>query len=220
MKPTSTVSTVFGLALLAAVAYGLFLAATAGVALFVGLDATVQLFAAGAATLLVCAAMIANGLHAGARGEDLRQRRALRGTIYDQALQVRAAAPGTFRPEDEDRVERGILLHASPAVVSAYLRVRRADDGGSPDDLAQLARTMRRDLGRRGSDVSVDDLAELLRPAQASAVSVAPPPASAAPAPVVAPERPRANGRLGEITLSRITMPERGERRDDAASAE
>lgn len=217
----SFLSTVFGLALLAAVVYGLYFAATAGLGLFAGVDATVQLFTAAAATLLVCAAMIADGLHAGPRGEDLRQRRAIRSAIYDQALQVRAAAPGTFRPEDEQSVERGILLHASPAVVGAYLRVRRTEGRPSPDELAQLARAMRRDLGRRGSDVSTGDLAELLRPVDvpASAVAAAPA-ASAPPAPVVAPERPRANGRLGEITLSRITMPDRGTGRDDAASAE
>src|SRR4051794_11768289 len=165
MRSSATLSTLVGLALLAAAGYALWYLARSGLGVLDGVDATVQLAAAGALTLVVCASIVAHALHALTRGEDGRQRRAARAATYEHVLRLHGArGPGALTDE-ERAVERLMLLYASPAVLNAYLRLRRAQEaGGARQELAELVRALRRDLGNRGAAAGGAELAELLNP--------------------------------------------------------
>jgi len=160
---TSTLTTLFGVAFLAALAYGLYRAVGFGAGLFdgVGHEATV-ITAAAALTLLLAASIVAGGLRAVAGREELRQRAA----AYQAVLRLHAegAADPYLHPGDP-AADQPLLLHASPAVLGAYLRLRRAQEAGGDarEERASLVRAMRRDLGHRGADLRPDDLLELLR---------------------------------------------------------
>lgn len=167
----------FGVALLAAIGYAGWYLARWGVGVWNGASATVQIGAAAALTLIVCAAIIANGLHSVARRDDVGRQREARAAVYEQVLRLRVShgVPGLLT-NDEQGAEQLMLLHASPAVLRAHLRVRGAQDadgtGAAQDAMADLVRAMRRDLGQRGSDVSAGELAELLAPAPRPRVRV------------------------------------------------
>jgi hypothetical protein len=169
MKPSSALSTLFGVAFFAAVAYGIYRAVGFGAGLFdgVGREATV-ITAAAALTLLVCASIVAGGLRAVAGREELRQRAA----AYEGILRLHADGvvdsyhDGRGYPAAPDpAADQALLLHAPPAVLNAYLRLRRAEEAGghAREERAHLVRAMRRDLGHRGADLRADELVELLR---------------------------------------------------------
>lgn len=174
MKTSSFLSALFGLAFLAGVAYGLFLLARLGGGLFDGVDREVMVVTSvAAAALLFAASVVGNGLHAVARRDEVRQQRASRTAVYAQVLRPRTDAAelsgvygGPAPAEDAPGTNAQLLLHASPAVLAAYGRLRRAEEDAGRTDarqaLAQLVRAMRRDLGHRGAD-SLPELAELLR---------------------------------------------------------
>src|SRR5215218_4609197 len=133
MRTNQTIGTVLGLAFLAAFGYALYLAARFGVGLFDGLDREVAVVTGAAAlTLLLSATLIANGLHAIARRDDLRQQRGPRAAVYDHVLRLRGVEDGYGGGLGDDPAsERRMLLHASPAVLNAYRRLRHAEEGGS-----------------------------------------------------------------------------------------
>lgn len=165
MKASSTLSALFGLAVLVAVGYALWYLGRFGLGLFDGASSAAQLTAAAALTLLLCAYLVANGLHAIARGEDGRQQRAARGATYEHVLRLQGS-DGVVS-EQHRAAEECMLLYASPAALNAYLRLRRAQAGGAgkgTEEMADLVRAMRRDLGQRGADMGTSELAELLAP--------------------------------------------------------
>ncbi|HEU0301107.1 MAG TPA: hypothetical protein VFR37_16705 [Longimicrobium sp.] len=172
MKPNSTLSALFGLAVLAALGYALWYLGRWGLGVIGGVSPAVQAGAAAALTLLVCASIVANGLHAIARREDARQQRAARAAAYDGFFRRHGggaesgfAIRGGMLPLDGSAAHQQMLLHASPAVLGAYLRLLRAEEaGGGQEELVELVRAMRRDLGQRSPDVGVAELAELLDP--------------------------------------------------------
>lgn len=170
MKPTSTLSVLFGLALLVGLGYALWILGRWGVGVAAGASPELQTGAAAALVLLACAAMVANGLHAIARRDGTRERRGLRGAVYEHALRARAADGAPYGnaefPADAAAAHQQMLLHASPAVLGAYLRLRRADEAGvdTTEELVDLVRAMRRDLGQRGPDLGVAELGELIDP--------------------------------------------------------
>lgn len=150
MRKTSAVSVLLGLALLAGMGYGLFVVARLGAGAFDALDPHLRgIGAAAAGVLLLCACVVANAVRGHGRRADLRQARTLRAPVYEQALWL---AGGT----ELDAVDARMALHASPAVLAAWLRVRRGECTA-----AELAMAMRRDLGQRAPDVPLADLAEL-----------------------------------------------------------
>jgi hypothetical protein len=165
-RPDSALSTLFGVAFLAALGYGLYRAVGFGAGLFdgVGREATV-ITAAAALTLLLAASILAGGLRAVAGREELRQRAA----AYEGILRLHADGAGDPYPDglptDDPWADQALLLHAPPAVLNAYLRLRRAEEAGGEarEERAHLVRAMRRDLGHRGADVRTDELVELLR---------------------------------------------------------
>lgn len=177
MKAHTTTSTILGFALLAAIGYALWYLARWGLGLWDDADATVQIGAAAALTLILCASIIANGLHSVARRDDLRRQREARASVYEQVLRLRGprGGPGLLT-HDEQGAEQLMLLHASPAVLRAYIRLRRAPEATGTDAaggaMADLVRAMRRDLGQRGTDVGAGELAELLAPAARPRVRV------------------------------------------------
>jgi hypothetical protein len=178
MRYQSAVSTLFGFALLGAIGYGLFLLARLGAGFLEGIDPGLHAPGAAAAlTLILCASIIANGLHSVARRDDVRRQREARAAVYEQVLRLQGprGGPGLLT-NDEQGAEQLMVLHASPAVLRAYLRLRGAHDisaaGSAPEVLAELVRAMRRDLGQRGTDVTVGELAELLAPAARPRVQV------------------------------------------------
>ena len=172
MRLNSAVSTLFGFALLAGLAYALWYVARIGVGLLDGLDRQATVTGATAVlTVLLAAWIIAGGLHAIARRDETAQRRASRTAAYEAFLQSRAAAAdgvfavrGAVVPVDDSAAHQYLLLHASPAVLGAYARLRRAEasGGAAGDEVAELIRAMRRDLGQRAPDAPLADVAELL----------------------------------------------------------
>jgi hypothetical protein len=77
------------------------------------------------------------------------------------------AVRGAVVPVDDSAPPQPmLLLNASPAVLGAYARLRRAEESGGEarDELAELIRAMRHDLGQRAPDASLADLAELATP--------------------------------------------------------
>jgi hypothetical protein len=179
MRTNRILSTLFGFALLAGLAYALWYVARAGVALFNGAGLfdgvprpTLVILAASALTLLLAAWMVSSGLHALARREETARRRDARAGAYEVFLQSRAsaaAADGVFAvrgavvPVERSGAHELLLLHASPAVLGAYARLRRAEDAGSAahDEMAEMIRAMRRDLGQRAPDAPLAEIAEL-----------------------------------------------------------
>ncbi|HEY0022132.1 MAG TPA: hypothetical protein VGB24_04455 [Longimicrobium sp.] len=170
MRLNSTLSTLFGVALLAAIGYTLWYLARWGLGFWDETDTPFQIGAAAAVTLFVCAAMIANGLHAVARRDEVRQQREARAAVYEQVLRLRGPRGGpALLTHDEQGAEQLMLLHASPAVLRAYLRLRGAPEAtgadAGEDAMVDLIQAMRRDLGQRGTDVKAGELAGLLAPA-------------------------------------------------------
>jgi hypothetical protein len=163
MKTSSTLSALLGLAFVAALVYALVYAARFGVGLFDGIDRQVTVITGTAAlTLLLAASIIASGLRAAGAREELRQRAA----AYEGILRLHADAAGDpYLSAGDPAADPALLLHATPAVLGAWLRLRRAEEagGGAREERANLVRAMRRDLGHRGADVRPDDLLELLR---------------------------------------------------------
>ncbi|WP_420129122.1 hypothetical protein [Longimicrobium sp.] len=180
MRKTSALSALFGFALLAGLAYALWYVARAGVALFNGAGLfdgvprpTLVILATSAITLLLAAWMVSRGLHAIARREETAQRRDARAAAYEVFLQSRAsaaAADGVFSvrgavvPVEHSGAHELVLLHASSAVLGAYARLRRAEESGSSahDELAEMIRAMRRDLGQRAPDAPLAEISELI----------------------------------------------------------
>lgn len=176
MKPNSTLSTLFGLALVAALAYAAWLAVRFGAGLFDGLFVgvgreTTVILATAALTVLLAAWIVAGGLRAIARRDETVQRRAARAAAYETFLQLRAgsiegvfAMRGNVIPVDESAADAPILIHAGPAVVAAYARLRRAEASGGEahEEMVELIRAMRRDLGQRAPDAPLAEIAELL----------------------------------------------------------
>jgi hypothetical protein len=148
-----------------------------GLGFWHGANTTVQIGAAAALTLILCASILANGLHAVARRDDVRRQRETRAAVYEQVLRLRSprGGPGLLT-HDEQGAEQLMLLHASPAVLRAYISLGGAHDaagaGTGPEVVADLIRAMRRDLGQRGTDVGTGELAELLAPAARPRVRV------------------------------------------------
>jgi hypothetical protein len=167
MRSNFTLSTVLSLAFLSALGYAVWYLARSGFGLWSGASASVQIGTAAALTLVLCASIIANGLHAVARHEDVRRQHAARAAVYEQVLRLRVSrgVPGLLT-NDQHGAEQLMLLHASPAVLRAYLRLRGAPEvagtGAGEDAMVDLIRAMRRDLGQRGTDVNAGELAELL----------------------------------------------------------
>jgi hypothetical protein len=163
MRSSSALSTLFGVAFLAAVAYGIYRAVGFGAGLFDGVDRTATVITGTAAlTLLLAASIVANGLRAAGGREELRQRAA----AYEGILRLHADGAGDpYLSAGDPAADPALLLHATPAVLGAYLRLRRAEEGGGDarEERANLVRAMRRDLGHRGADVRPDDLLELVR---------------------------------------------------------
>jgi|GEM_PF-3841381 len=169
MRSSSALSALFGVAFLAALAYGIYRAVGFGAGLFdgVGREATV-ITGAAALTLLLAASIVAGGLRAIAGREELRQRAA----AYEGILRLHAdgAADSSYDGRGylaapDPAADQALLLHAPPAVLNAYLRLRRAEEAGGDarEERAHLVRAMRRDLGHRGADARTDELVELLR---------------------------------------------------------
>lgn len=157
MRASPAVATFFGFLFLAAVLAGLYYLVRAGLGLFAAVDADVTAIAAVATlALLISASLVANGLYAVARAGDQRQQRATRALVYEVALLTLYDGPAGER----------LLLHASPGVLNAYLRLRRVEatvgGGSARQETARLVRAMRRDLGQRAPDVAAGELADLL----------------------------------------------------------
>jgi hypothetical protein len=184
MKKASAISTLFGFALLAGLVWALWYVARAGVALFNGAGLfdgvprpTLVILATSAITLLLAAWMISGGLRAIARREETAQRRDARAAAYEVFLQSRAAAAavdgvfavrGAVVPVEHSGAHELLLLHASPAVLGAYARLRRAEESGGDarDEMAEMIRAMRRDLGQRAPDAPLAEIAELIDAAE------------------------------------------------------
>jgi hypothetical protein len=160
MKARSTLSALLGLALAAGLAYAAWYLVRFGAGLFagVGREVTVATLAA-AATLLVCASMVSRGLHAVARRDDVL--RAERAAAYEAVFRLRDAGIPDGRGDAEDA---RLLLLASPAVLGALRRLRHAEASGgdAKREMAELVAAMRRDLGHRGPEVGIGEMAELL----------------------------------------------------------
>lgn len=171
MKKASALSTLFGLALLAGLVYALWYVARAGVALvdraklFDGLDrpTTVILVSSGL-TLLVAAWLVSRGLHAIARREELVRQRTARAEAYGAFLRLHSAALAPALPFAGEDASGQLLLHASPSVITAYAHLRRVEESGGDacDEMAELIRAMRRDLGQRAPDAPLAEFAELI----------------------------------------------------------
>lgn len=165
-------STLLGFAFLAGLVYAAVYLAGFGVRVFDGVDRRTAVLAGTASlTLLLAVWMVANGLHSIARSDETTQRRSARAAAYEAFLQLRAgsiegvfAMRGNVIPVDESAADAPILLHGSPAVVGAYARLRRAEASGGEahDEMVELIRAMRRDLGQRTPDAPLADLAEVL----------------------------------------------------------
>ncbi len=174
MKSRSAASTLFGFALLAGIAYALWYVARLGAGMFDGLfdgigRETTMILATAALTVLLAAWIVARGLHAIARRHERLEQRAGRAAAYDLFLRVHAEPSddpfgAAAYLEREAAAGPQLLLHASPAVVSAYARLRRAEASGAAghDEMAELMKAMRRDLGQRAPDAPLADIAELL----------------------------------------------------------
>lgn len=172
MKTNSTLSALLGLAFVAALAYAAWTAVRLGAGQLEVLDReTTMILATAAATVLLSAWIVAGGLHAIARRDETVQRRAARAAAYEAFLQSRSgAADGVFAVRgaavgmDDSAPHEHLLLHASPAVLGAYARLRRAEGSGAAagDEMAELIRAMRRDLGQRAPDAPLADIAELI----------------------------------------------------------
>jgi hypothetical protein len=178
MRSNSASSAVVGLVFVVAVLYGLYhlLRLGAGLVEDMGREVT-AVTAAAAVTLLLSASIVASGLHAIGRREDLRQQRAMRAIVYEQFLRLRAfverrggplGGERHMLPDDADTAYQQMLLHASPQVLRAYLRLRGAEEAGatkgtSREEMVQLVRAIRRDLGHRSPDVGMAELTEMLR---------------------------------------------------------
>jgi hypothetical protein len=165
MKPNSFLSAFFGLAFLAALAFAAYSVLRFGAGLFDGVPHAVAVVTAAAAlALLLAASIVANGLRAVARRDDLRQQRA---AAYAAFLHPGGGAAEPYvDPARESGAELQFLLHASPAVIAAVVRLRRAEAAGGTglEEMAQLICAMRRDLGVRGRDLGVAELGELVPP--------------------------------------------------------
>src|SRR4051794_41811330 len=111
MRSSATLSTLVGLALLAAAGYALWYLARSGLGVLDGVDATVQLAAAGALTLVVCASIVAHALHALTRGEDGRQRRAARAAPHQHVLRLHGRRGPRAPPHQGRAGGRGVRLH-------------------------------------------------------------------------------------------------------------
>jgi hypothetical protein len=178
MRSNSAPSGLLGLVFAAAVLYGLYYVLRSGVGLFAGIGPEVTAVTAAAAlTLLLSASIVANGLHAIARREDLRQERAMRAIVYEQLVRLRASTESRGEPHESERhillanaatAHQQMLLHGSPEVLKAYLRLRHAEEAGATtgaerEEMVQLVRAIRRDLGHRSPDVGMAELTEMLR---------------------------------------------------------
>ncbi|HEX5870009.1 MAG TPA: hypothetical protein VFY65_06330 [Longimicrobium sp.] len=174
MKKASALSTLFGLALLAGLLYALWYVARASVALFNradlfnGVSREVGVITVSSVlTVLVAAWMVSRGLHAVARSGELVRQRTARAGAYEAFLRLHSetASPALpFRVAGKEDASGQLLLHASPAVIAEYARLRRAEASGAAagDEMVELIRAMRRDLGQRAPDAPVADLAELI----------------------------------------------------------
>jgi hypothetical protein len=173
MRTRQTLSALLGLAFVAGLGYALYTVLRLGAGLFDGLDRqTTVIVATAALTLLLAAWIVASGLHAIARRDETVQTRAARAAAYEALLHSRSGAvEGVFAVrgavvpvDDSASPEQRLLLHASPAVLGAYTRLRRAEasGGAAHHELAELIRAMRRDLGQRAPDAPVAEIAELV----------------------------------------------------------
>jgi hypothetical protein len=94
--------------------------------------------------------------------------------VYEQVLRLRCprSGPGLLT-NDEQGAEQLMLLHASPAVLSAYIRLRGAHEsdatGAAQEATADLVRAMRRDLGQRDTNVGSGELGGTAGPGPAAA---------------------------------------------------
>jgi hypothetical protein len=169
MRTSQTLSALLGLALMAGLGYALYAVVRLGAGLFGGLDRqTTVITATAALTLLLAAWIIASGLHAIARRDEVVRRSAARAEAYQAVLRLETGAVSPVLPlgdeEESAATEQQFLLHASPAVVAAHARLRRAlDSTAAREAMVELIRAMRRDLGQRAPDASPADLAALLR---------------------------------------------------------
>jgi hypothetical protein len=167
---------IFGLALLAAFAAGAYFLFQYVVGLFDLLDPQFQAITLIASVVaLFCALIIADGLKG-------RQYKAAnlhmvteKANLYERVLMYwcdpskQPISSGELINESElVRLERQLVLHASPKVLTAYLNLRRqglqenASDTQTIDLLSKLALEMRSDLGHLDPKLKENELLDLL----------------------------------------------------------
>ncbi len=120
--------------------------------------------------LIVAVALIAGSLRAAGRSALLRERREARAQAYRALLgsRVELGGGGSFAANDGGMAPdpSALLLHATPAVLHAFLKLSRAEESGEGAggaELAALIRAMRRDLGHRAPDMDASSITELIR---------------------------------------------------------